>query len=245
MKARKKRLRQDNAAWDRLYASGSSRYANEGDIGIFYRLPKFVQMFQRYFSSIQNLEILEVGGGLGEMYENLAAAFQGETFHYTITEYSVNAVRALQKKYAGNPSVSMIQADAQNLAFEDNAFDLVLAFDVMHHVENPRKMARELMRVSKRHVFMCEACGLSLLRKTVEKTRACREKGERSYTPGQMREFFRGCRSVEIIPFYFFVPPKIRKKFMWPFIAVSEIGQRIPGLRWQSQSMSVSVSLEE
>lgn len=62
MKARKKRLRQDNAAWDRLYASGSSRYANEGDIGIFYRLPKFVQMFRRYFSSIQNLKILEVGG---------------------------------------------------------------------------------------------------------------------------------------------------------------------------------------
>lgn len=184
------------------------------------------------------------GGGLGEMYDNLAASFKGETFHYTVTEYSENAVKVLQKKYAGNPSVTIVKADAQNLIFEDKSFDIVLAFDVMHHVKNPLKMAQELMRVSRNHVFMCEACGWSLVRKTVEKTRACREKGERSYTPARMRGFFRGCSFVEIVPFYFFVPPKVKKKFMWPFIAVSEIGQRIPGLRWQSQSMSVYVRLK-
>lgn len=244
MKSQEKRLRQDNAAWDQLYAAGSSRYANEGDIGIFYRLPKFVRMFRRYFSTIHNLVILEVGGGLVEMYDNLAASFKGETFHYTVTEYSENAVKVLQKKYAGNPSVTIVKADAQNLIFEDKSFDIVLAFDVMHHVKNPLKMAQELMRVSRNHVFMCEACGWSLVRKTVEKTRACREKGERSYTPARMRGFFRGCGFVEIVPFYFFVPPKVKKKFMWPFIAVSEIGQRIPGLRWQSQSMSVYVRLK-
>ncbi|MDE7310477.1 MAG: methyltransferase domain-containing protein [Eubacterium sp.] len=178
------------------------------------------------------------------MYDNFAVSFQGESFHYTVTEYSPNAVKVLLKKYLEDSAVSVVQADAQALPFEDNAFDMVLAFDVLHHVENPLKMAQELMRVSRKHIFMCEACGLSLVRKTVEKTRASREKGERSYTPCSIRSFFQGCSSVEIVPFYFFVPPKIKKKFMRPFITVSEIGQRIPGLRWQSQSMSVYVSLK-
>lgn len=100
------------------------------------------------------------------------------------------------------------------------------------------------MRVSRKDIFMYEACGLSLVRKTVEKTRASREKGERSYTPCRIRSFFQGSKSVEIVPFYFFVPPKIKKNFMRPFIVISEIGQRIPGLRWQSQSMSVYVRLK-
>lgn len=178
------------------------------------------------------------------MYDNLAASFQGESFHYTVTEYSSNATKVLIKKYAGNPSVTVVQADAQALPFEDHAFDMVLAFDVMHHVKNPGRMAQELMRVSRKDIFMCEACGLSLVRKTVEKTRASREKGERSYTPCRIRSFFQGSKSVEIVPFYFFVPPKIKKKFMRPFIVISEIGQRIPGLRWQSQSMSVYVRLK-
>lgn len=54
--------RTDNTAWDNLYASGSSRYANEGDIGIYYRLPKFVKMLRRYFTSLEGWKILEVRG---------------------------------------------------------------------------------------------------------------------------------------------------------------------------------------
>lgn len=91
---------------------------------------------------------------------------------------------------------------------------------------------------------MCEACGLSLVRKAVETTQASREKGERSYTPRKIREFFKEGKLVEIVPFYFFVPPKIKKQYMRPFIAISEIGQRIPLLRWQSQSMAVYVSID-
>ncbi len=234
-----------NAAWEALYEKGSSRYANEGDIGIYYRLPKFVEMFRKQFSSLEGMKILEVGGGIGEMFDNLTKSFKGETFTYTITEYSENAVTALKEKYSGMSSVSIAHADAQALPFEDNAFDLVLAFDVMHHVENPRKMAQELMRVSQRYIFMCEACGLSLVRKAVELTRASKEKGERSYTPHRLREFFRESRSVDIIPFYFFVPPKIKKRFMRPFVVISEIGQRIPVLRWQSQSMAVYITLNK
>lgn len=251
MKIQITKRRSDNAAWDTLYEKGSSRYANEGDIGIYYRLPKFVRMFRRHFSSLEGMRILEVGGGIGEMYDNLSKSFVDDVFKYTITEYSENAVKVLNEKYIENTAVSVARADAQNLPFEDNSFDLVLAFDVMHHVENPQEMAQELMRVSRQYIFMCEACGLSLVRKAVETTRMSKEKGERSYTPHRLREFFiidkertgKERKSIEIVPFYFFVPPKIKKQFMGPFIAISEIGQRIPLLRWQSQSMAIYIEL--
>lgn len=88
------------------------------------------------------------------MYDNLTASFTDETFQYTITEYSANAVKVLKEKYSGNAAVSVAQADAQALPFEDNTFDLVLAFDVMHHVQEPQRMAQELMRVSG-SIFLC------------------------------------------------------------------------------------------
>jgi hypothetical protein len=57
-----------NEAWDHIYSTGqSSRYANEGEIGIYYRLPKFVQMFKKHIPSVNGLNILEIGGGIGEM----------------------------------------------------------------------------------------------------------------------------------------------------------------------------------
>ncbi len=52
-----------SAVWDEYYASGSSRYRNEGDIGILYRLPKFVEMFKKHIASVDGMEILEIGGG--------------------------------------------------------------------------------------------------------------------------------------------------------------------------------------
>ena len=48
-------------SWDALYGNAeSSRYENEGDVGIYYRLPKFVKMFKKHFSHINEMKILEV-----------------------------------------------------------------------------------------------------------------------------------------------------------------------------------------
>ena len=240
----------NNQAWDEIYSLGqSSRYANEGDIGIYYRLPKFARMFKKYIPTLNGYRILEIGGGVGEMYENLSAEFPNDAFSYTITEYSPNAVDILKEKYneKGNPVVA--QANAEHLQFEDNSFDVVCAFDVLHHVPDPLRMAQEMLRVSRQHIFLCEPCGISLIRKITEITVTGKQLGEKSYSPRQIRKFFTSPTSnnrvvTMITPFYFFVPPKIKKQFMYPFIIISEIGQRIPLLRWQSQSVAIYIDIK-
>lgn len=188
----------ENQAWDDIYSLGqSSRYANEGDIGIYYRLPKFVRMFKKHIPSLDGLRVLEIGGGIGEMYENLSADFFGENFDYTITEYSPNAVRVLFQRYGGKDIPAIEQADACDLPFADNSFDVVCAFDVQHHVPDPRQMAHEMLRVSRRHVFLCEPCGLSVIRRITETTTTGKRFGEKSYTPRKIREFFSSPGGIE------------------------------------------------
>ena len=182
---------ENNQAWDGIYSLGqSSRYANEGDIGIYYRLPKFARMFKKYILTLDGLRVLEIGGGVGEMYENLSKEFPNDTLNYTITEYSPNAVDILKKKYNDECNPVITQANAEQLQFEDNSFDVVCAFDVMHHVSDPLKMAQEMLRVSRQHVFLCEPCGVSLIRKITELTETGKRLGEKSYSPRTIRKFF-------------------------------------------------------
>jgi len=99
----------NNQAWDRIYGLGqSSHYPNEGDIGIFYRLPKFARMFKKYIRTLEGLRVLEIGGGIGEMYENLSKEFSNDTFSYTITEYSRSATEPFKHRLGGHIIVSVI-----------------------------------------------------------------------------------------------------------------------------------------
>ena len=230
-----------NEYWDEMYGlEGSSRYQNEGDIGIYYRLPKFIELFYNRFPSLSKLNVLELGGGGGEIFDLFSKRYAGENINYTLTEYSSNAVSVLKNKYKERAKI--IHADATNLPFEENEFDIVCAFDVMHHVLDPCKMASEMLRVTKSHFFMCEANGLSIIRRMGEMSKEAKKLEEKSYFPWQYKNFFlkSGAKSCSVMPFYFFVPPKVAKKNMKPFILISEIGQRIPIIKWQSQSLMIA-----
>lgn len=55
-----------------------------------------------------------------------------------------------------NPLSSRFQMDAQHLAFQDMAFDLVFCHALLHHVEDPDRVLREMRRVSRRYVLVLE-----------------------------------------------------------------------------------------
>lgn len=225
--------------WDKCYIDGgSSRAVHEGDAGIYYRFPKFVEMFQKYVDIHDGMRVLEIGGGVGEMCDLL---MKEALIHskYTITEYSEHAVDFLEEKYKSDKRINVLRENVEHLSFEDNSFDVVTAYDVMHHVNNPQAMADEMLRVSKGVVFMCDACGTSIIRKMGEMSKLAKELGEKSYTPARFRKFFHNASEIKFQPFYFFVPPKTKKAFLPFFKFISEIGQRIPLLRWQSQSLVV------
>jgi hypothetical protein len=111
----------------------------------------------------------------------------------------------------------------------------------MHHVSDPIKMAKEILRVTRHHFFLCEPNGLSVIRKLGELSSQSKKLGEKSYFPWEYKKYFiqNGAKNIEIMPFYFFVPPKIKKENMKPFIRIREFGQKIPIIKWQSQSMAI------
>jgi SAM-dependent methyltransferase len=217
-----------DSTYDELYSEGSSRLANEGVIGMTYRLPKMFALLRDRCVGDRPLDVLEIGAGVGEIAQ-MFVQHGIPVRRYTGLEYSRPAVaRMIRSGFRG------VQASAEQLPFPDDSFDLVFCFDVMHHVANPRAMASEMVRVTRRDFFLSEANGLSPVRKVGELTAHSRSLGEQSYLPSTYRSFFPLDRleHVELYPFYVLVPPHTPPRFIGAVKAISEIGERIPLLRW-------------
>jgi SAM-dependent methyltransferase len=132
--------------------------------------------------------------------------------------------------------------DATRLAFPADSFDLVVCLDVMHHVGDPVLMAQEILRVTRRRFFLCEANGLSPIRKLGEMNALARRFQERSYTPRQYLSFFgteRVC-NVRMQPSFVFVPPRTAHALIPRVVAINELLEKVPGLRWWGTSVILS-----
>lgn len=82
--------------------------------------------------------LLEVGAGTGHF-----GAEASKRFRYVGTDISPDAVAWGRE----NLGVDLQLADAQNLPFGDNSFDVVVAFDLVEHLPDPESFFREAARV--------------------------------------------------------------------------------------------------
>ena len=68
---------------------------------------------------------------------------------------------------------TIVEGDATALAFEDNSFDCVSAFGILHHIKHPRVAIGEMLRVARKAVFISDmnnfGCG-SLLQRIISQT---------------------------------------------------------------------------
>jgi SAM-dependent methyltransferase len=220
-------------SYEALYAAEKSqRFQNEGWIGLEYRLPKYLSYFFGLYGHLRNLSILELGAGNGEMHDLIMndPRATGMISRYVASEYSSAGIDCITKK-----GIEGRQADACNLPFDDNSFDVVVAFDVMHHVHAPDSMAKEMVRVSRKYFFLCEANGISVLRKLNEMRPSLKAYGENSYTPWKYRSFFPSERisRIQLKPFYCFVVPKCPRPLIPLNRVVSEVCERVPLINWQ------------
>lgn len=87
-------------------------------------------------------EVLDVGCGAGFLSNFLAT--QGQ--QVTGIDLSTSSL-AVAQKHDATASVRYQQADAMNLPFQENSFDVVCAMDLLEHVENPRRVVEEAARV--------------------------------------------------------------------------------------------------
>jgi ubiquinone/menaquinone biosynthesis C-methylase UbiE len=98
------------------------------------------------FEDFNGQKVLEIGCGAG--IDSAEFARNGALVTSTdFTERSVQSTKELLTE--ANLPVNVMQADATNLQFDDNTFDCVYSFGVLHHIPNIEKALSEIKRVLK------------------------------------------------------------------------------------------------
>ncbi len=91
-------------------------------------------------------KILEIGVGAGT--DHLQWARCGATcFGVDLTQIAIETTATRLKMYGYTSTLQRV--DAEQLPFDDNAFDIVYSWGVIHHSENPERIVAEIERVLK------------------------------------------------------------------------------------------------
>src|SRR5579885_3518243 len=95
--------------------------------------------------------LLDVGCGTGR-----AVGFF-RTRHPELTVHGIEPVDALLRLAKGKlGAAGLLRADGCRLPFRDGSYDIVLETGVLHHVERPDQVVREMLRVARKAVFLSD-----------------------------------------------------------------------------------------
>jgi SAM-dependent methyltransferase len=97
--------------------------------------------------------VLDVGAGTGRAISYLSERHPG------LEVRGVEPVRALieqAERENGVPSGVITEATGDPLPFEDQSFDVVCEFSVLHHVRDPAPIVDEMTRVARRAIFLAD-----------------------------------------------------------------------------------------
>lgn len=94
--------------------------------------------------------VLDVGCGTGRATKILLDA--------GFDVVGIEPVEALLQlaEQKGMPKERLVLGSGQQLPFPDGSFDAVCEFGVLHHVERPNEVVREMLRVAKKAVFLSD-----------------------------------------------------------------------------------------
>lgn len=149
---------QEKTEEDRAIARRFGKEFFDGDrshgYGGFSYHPRFwtpvVPTFKDYFSLTTKSSLLDVGCAKGFMLHDIAGAIPGITLRgIDVSEYAIeNAIEDM----LDNVQV----ADARALPFEDDSFDVVIAINTVHNLEEDdlAQALREMERVSRGKSFI-------------------------------------------------------------------------------------------
>lgn len=136
--------------WGTDPAGGLHAEASEGTASYFaqveaarYAEQPWMQETFRY-DEFENRRVLEIGVGLGTDHLQFARAGA----HLTGIDLTQHCVDLTQQRFAQQGFHSDLRVmDAENLKFDDNAFDVVYSFGVLHHTPGMEQAISEVRRV--------------------------------------------------------------------------------------------------
>ena len=118
-----------------------------------------VAVLEDYFDhSLQNCDLLNVGGSAGVIDNYLA----DHTHSVTGIDIDKPAIKHAQRNFS-KANLEFRLADALDLPFEDNSFDIVICSHVYEHVPDPEKMFSEIYRVLKNNGICYFSAGNRLM----------------------------------------------------------------------------------
>lgn len=98
------------------------------------------------YPKIRDKRVLEIGCGAGSISGQLAASGT----QLTAIDLTEHAIALTQRRFRlFGLSGEILQSDARNLDFDDNTFDLVWSWGVIHHSSETEKIISEIHRVLK------------------------------------------------------------------------------------------------
>lgn len=169
---------------------------------------RFLSSLRAVISGIEVERILEVGSGSGLSTQGLKKFFKVK--HFEASELRKDLVESAKER---NPELEIRQEDIYRLQREDNSFDLVIALEVLEHLEYPEKALREIHRVAAKY------CLISVPREPLWRImNICRFKywKDSGNTPGHLQHWSKK-QLIEFISPYFKIE-KIKTPLLWVVI---------------------------
>ena len=118
-------------------------YKNQADER--YRLEPYIIPFAG-FSDFSGKKVLEIGVGLGADHQRFSEA-DAILSGIDLTERAVRYTRDRLKLFRLNSNINV--GDAEKLDFDDDVFDLIYSWGVIHHSPNTQTAVDEIFRVLK------------------------------------------------------------------------------------------------
>lgn len=136
-----KRRRDDNSTQTK------ERYLQElGVIRLVLELEEAEQVREMRDIGLQGRSVLEIGCGVGTS----SVLFALDGAHVTATDLTEEAVAIAKSKFElMGLDGTFVQADAEQLPFVDDSFDIIFSSGVLHHTPNTEKAVQEIHRVLK------------------------------------------------------------------------------------------------
>ena len=106
-----------------------------------------IKIAEQLFTQIDSSnvkKVLEVGCGIGVLSSYLAREYKWDV---TGIDLDPEQIERAKNDNVENEYLKFFEADATKLPFENREFDMVLSFDVLHHIPNWDKAFTEISRV--------------------------------------------------------------------------------------------------
>ena len=166
----------------------------------------FMQAFAALFDARSGDSVLEIGCGEGHLLNRVYhLGYRGRLAGLDIAHSVVRQARDESPK-----SIEVIQASAYDLPCADRSWDMVIACEVLEHLEDPERALAELRRVCR------SGCLISVPREPVWRVaNMARFKylTRLGNTPGHVQHWSRD-RFIELVGKYFAVK-EVRNPFPW------------------------------